>query len=167
VGAAVIWHQLLVGLTAAGFGLLSAVVPLANAEAYVLAARASSWGTESVVGITIGQSAGKLILFLAARRGRQLPIWHRRPRVEGPVKPPGRMRRLSARLLALLGTKRWGLPVVLLAAVVGLPPIYAVAILAGTTSMKAGWFLATVTVGRLARFSLLALGMGEVLLHLR
>lgn len=166
--AVVIWHQLLVGLTAAGYGLLSAVVPLVNAEAYVLAARASGWGTASVVGITVGQAVGKLVLFLAARRGRQLPVyhWRRSPRVEGPVSPPGRFRRLTARLLVLLGTKRWGLPVVLLAAVVSIPPLYAVAILAGTTSMKTGWFLATVTVGRLARFALLVVGMAEVVLYL-
>jgi membrane protein YqaA with SNARE-associated domain len=163
----VFWQEVLVGLTSAGFGVLSAVVPAANAEAYVLAARASGWGAASVVGIALGQTTGKLGLFLAARRGRQWSFWRRRGSADRAPRPPGRLARLSARLLALLGTKRWGLPVVLLAALVGIPPMYAVAILAGTTTMNPVWFVAVVGVGRLARFSLLALGVAEVLLHWR
>jgi membrane protein YqaA with SNARE-associated domain len=65
-----------------------------------------------------------------------------------------------ARLLELVGQKRWGLPIVLLAAVVGLPPLYAVALLAGATTMRVLWFATAVLVGRVTRFVLLALGIG-------
>ena len=65
-----------------------------------------------------------------------------------------------AQLLAWSGQKRWGLPIVLLAAVVGIPPLYAVALLAGATKMSAVWFALVVLVGRVTRFVLLALGVG-------
>ena len=57
-----------------------------------------------------------------------------------------------ATLLDLVGQKRWGLPIVLLAAVVGFPPLYAVALLAGATEMRAIWFGLAVLVGRVTRF---------------
>ena len=76
----------------------------------------------------------------------------------GPAR--ARFRVLVARLLELVGRKRWGLPIVLLAAVVGLPPLYAVALLAGATTMRLGHFASAVLVGRCARFVLLALGVG-------
>jgi membrane protein YqaA with SNARE-associated domain len=47
---------------------------------------------------------------------------------------------------------------VLLAAVVGLPPLYAVALLAGATKMRLGWFALFLLVGRGARFVLVATG---------
>lgn len=159
------WHQLLMVVASTGYGLLSAVLPLANAEAYVLTLQATDgMGRAGVVGVTAGQSVGKLLLFLAARHGRQFRFWHRKPGATSD-KPVTRLGRLSKRSLFLLGTKRWGLPVVLLSAVVGVPPLYAVALLSGTTRMKSGWFLLAVAVGRFARFSVLALGAGVVLSH--
>ena len=47
----------------------------------------------------------------------------------------------------------------LLAAVTGLPPLYAVALLAGATKMRLGWFTVAVLVGRTARFVLVARGV--------
>jgi membrane protein YqaA with SNARE-associated domain len=63
-----------------------------------------------------------------------------------------------AKLLDLVGQERWGLPIVLVAAIVGIPPLYAVALLAGATTMKPLWFGLTVLVGRLCRFLLVASG---------
>ncbi|MFP5282211.1 MAG: hypothetical protein ACLGIF_02025, partial [Actinomycetes bacterium] len=92
----------------------------------------------------------------------------RRSNISG--RPSGRVRRqvrvIIAWLLALVGTKRWGLPIVFLAAVVGLPPVYAVSLLAGATTMATHWFFLTVLVGRILRFVLLAVGIGEALLLL-
>ena len=62
-------------------------------------------------------------------------------------------------LLRLVGTKRWGLPITLLAAVVGIPPLYAVALLAGATTMKLRYFAPVVLVGRITRFLLVAYGV--------
>ncbi len=115
------------------------------------------------VGVGIGQMFGKLLLFLGVRRGREFAIFRRR-RPKTSARPLGptatRLRVLLARLLDLVGQKRWGLPIVLLAAVVGLPPLYAVALLAGATAMRGVWFALLVLVGRVARFVLLALGIG-------
>jgi membrane protein YqaA with SNARE-associated domain len=113
--------------------------------------------------VGIGQMVGKLLLFLGVRRGREFAVFrrrgHNRPaRTIGPTR--ARVRVLLARLLDLVGQKRWGLPIVLLAAVVGVPPLYAVALLAGATRMPVLGFALTVLVGRVTRFVLVATGSG-------
>ena len=45
---------------------------------------------------------------------------------------------------------------------VGLPPLYAVALLAGATTMRLPWFAAVVLLGRSVRFVLVALGVGHL-----
>jgi membrane protein YqaA with SNARE-associated domain len=104
---------------------------------------------------------GKLLLFLGVRRGREFAVFRRR-RHKNSSRPLGptaaRLRALLARLLDLVGQKRWGLPIVLLAAVLGIPPLYAVALLAGATRMPVLGFALTVLVGRVARFVLVATG---------
>lgn len=159
------WPELMALLTSVGFGVLSAIVPVANAEAYVIGSQVSAvaGAVPVAVGVGLGQTVGKLVLFLGVRQGRQLPfVRHRRAAARrqqvGPAR--ARFRAGAARLLELVGRKRWGLPIVLLAAVVGLPPLYAVALLAGATKMRTGWFTLLVLVGRTARFVLLALGVG-------
>lgn len=158
------WPEFLALLTSVGFGVLSAVFPLANAETYVVASQMSAAAgvVPIAVGIGIGQTIGKTVLFLAVRRGRQSRLFHR-PADRAGAQPPGalrqRARRVISRLLVLVGTKRWGLPIVFLAAVVGIPPLYGVALLAGATKMKLGYFVALVLVGRLARFALVAMGV--------
>jgi membrane protein YqaA with SNARE-associated domain len=150
-------------ITSLGFGVLSAVFPFANAEAYVAFSQVSAvaGALPVAVGVGVGQTIGKLVLFQSVRQGRQTTLFHRqhrrlREQRVGPVRAA--FRRLLGQLLALVGTKRWGLPIVLLAAVVGLPPLYAVALLAGATKMRCRWFVLVVLVGRLARFILVALG---------
>jgi membrane protein YqaA with SNARE-associated domain len=146
-----------------GFGVISAIVPVVNAEAYVVTSQvtALAGAIPIAVGVGIGQMVGKLLLFLGVRRGREFAIFRRR-RHDGPVRPVGptraRLRAFSARLLELVGQPRWGLPIVLLAAVVGIPPLYAVALLAGATKMPVLAFALTVLVGRVTRFILVATG---------
>jgi membrane protein YqaA with SNARE-associated domain len=159
------WPELWALLTSVGFGTVSAVVPVVNAEAYVVGSQVSAiaGAVPIAVGVGIGQTFGKLILFLSVRQGKNLPfIRHRRAAARRAAVGPfrARMRAVIARLLELVGQKRWGLPIVLLAAVVGLPPLYAVALLAGATTMRTLWFTLVVLVGRVARFVLLALGVG-------
>ena len=155
--------ELLALLASVGFGIVSAVIPVVNAEAYVIASQVSAAAgpVPVAVGVGIGQTIGKLLLFLGVRRGQDFPfLRHRRAEVRaqdvGPLRT--RFRRGVAILLALVGQKRWGLPIVLLAAVVGLPPLYAVALLAGATRMKVQWFALAVLVGRITRFVLVAMG---------
>jgi membrane protein YqaA with SNARE-associated domain len=159
------WPELVALLTSVGFGAVSAVVPVVNAEAYVFGSQVSAVAgpVPIAVGLGIGQTFGKLLLFLSVRQGKKLPfVRHRQAEARrGPVGPfRAQVRAVLARLLALVGQKRWGLPIVLLAAVVGLPPLYAVALLAGATTMRPLWFVLVVLVGRVTRFVLLALGVG-------
>lgn len=158
------WAELGELVTSFGYGVLSALVPLANAEGYVVVSGVSSIGRTApvVAGIALGQTLGKVLLFLGVRRGKQFPFV-RRERARLRSKPIGparrRFRRAVATLLRLVGEKRWGLPIVLLAAVTGFPPLYAVALLAGATRMRLGWFTAVVLVGRTVRFLLVARGV--------
>jgi membrane protein YqaA with SNARE-associated domain len=158
------WADVVALLTSIGFGVVSAVVPVVNAETYVIASQMSAVAgpVPIAIGVGIGQTIGKLLLFLGVRRGREFDIVRRRretkqPRPAGPVRT--KFRAIVARLLALVGQKRWGLPIVGIAAVIGIPPLYAVALLAGATTMRTILFTLTVLAGRTTRFVLVALGI--------
>ena len=121
------WSELMALLTSVGFGVISALVPVINAEAYVIVSQVSAVAgpVPIAVGVGIGQTIGKLMLFLGVRRGKESRfIRHRREdAADRPVGPArARFRAIVAKLLDLIGQKRWGLPIVLLAAVVGIPP---------------------------------------------
>lgn len=157
-------EEILQLLASAGFGILSAVVPVINAETYVAASQVTAIAgpIPIAVGVGIGQSLGKLLVFLGVRRGRDIAFFKtRREKAahvrHGPVRE--RFRAVMTKLLDLVGSKRWGLPITFLAAVVGLPPLYAVAVIAGATRMRVGWFYLVVLVGRVARFIAVALGV--------
>jgi membrane protein YqaA with SNARE-associated domain len=158
------WAEVAALLTSVGFGTLSAVLPVANAEAYVAASQFShaAGPVAVVVGIAVGQTIGKILLFYGVRRGKEFKgVRHRRAVLRmRPVGPARARFRASVRsLLTLVGRKRWGLPITFVAAVVGLPPLYAVALLAGATRMRLHHFGAVVLVGRLLRFVLVAYGV--------
>ena len=164
------WAELGELATSFGYGVLSALVPLINAESYVVVSRFSSIGhaVPVIAGVALGQTLGKVLLFLGVRRGKQFPLVRReRARLQRKTVGPARrqFRTVVAWLLRLVGEKRWGLPIVLLAAVTGVPPLYAVALLAGATRMRIGWFTAAVLIGRTARFVLVARGVDVVYPH--
>ncbi|MGI3782233.1 MAG: hypothetical protein ACRYG2_15840 [Janthinobacterium lividum] len=159
------WAELGELLTSFGYGVLSALIPLVNAESYVVVSGISSIGRAApvVLGVALGQTLGKVLLFLGVRRGKQFPFIRReRARFRQGTAGPARRKlsRAVASLLRLVGDRRWGLPIVLLAAVTGLPPLYAVALLGGATRMRIGWFAVAVLLGRTARFVLVARGVG-------
>ena len=158
------WSEVAALLTSVGFGTLSAVVPVANAEAYVAANQLvhAAGPLAVVIGVALGQTLGKVLLFYGVRRGKNAPfVRHRRAALRAhPVGPArARFRAAVRALLDLVGQKRWGLPITFVAAVVGLPPLYAVALLAGATRMRLVYFGGVVLVGRLLRFVLVAYGV--------
>lgn len=160
-------HDLLAMITAVGYGILSAVFPLANAETFVLASQMShlAGAVPIAVGVAVGQTLGKVLLFLGVRRGREFPFFrrHREQAADRPVGPIRRRLRAAVRwLLALVGSRRWGLPITFCAALIGIPPIYPVALLAGATTMRLRYFVPIVLVGRLIRFILIALGIASL-----
>lgn len=158
------WGVLFAWLTSVAFGVVSAIVPVVNAEVYVLVSQVSAVAgvVPVAVGVGIGQTIGKCLLFLGVRRGRQFRFV-REHRATARTEPRGRVRQAwhdtLQFLLRLVGTKRWGLPITFLAAVVGVPPLYAVALLAGATTMRLRYFAPIVLVGRTIRFLLVAYGV--------
>ncbi|HET9650399.1 MAG TPA: hypothetical protein VFP34_19500 [Microlunatus sp.] len=158
-----VWAALLAFVTSIGFGVVSAIFPPVNAEAYVIVSQVSAviGAVPIALGVAVGQTIGKLALFYSVRAGRDSRFaQHRRQRAQ--ARPRGRFRlrfdAAMAWLLRLVGTKRWGLPITFLAAVVGIPPLYAVALLAGATRMRASLFALMVLSGRIVRFVLIAEG---------
>lgn len=158
------WPEVVALLTSVGFGIVSAIVPVINAEAYVVASQvtAVAGAVPVAIGVAIGQTAGKVAMFYGVRLGRELPrvAEKRAARRARPVGPRlQRWRAFVDRLLNLVGDPRWGLPITFLAAFVGIPPLYAVALLAGATTINGVAFTLVVLAGRVLRFVLLALGV--------
>ncbi len=135
-------------------GVVSALLPLVNAEAYVLiaAARTSAALTLGVaIALAVGQTVGKLVLFETARRGTGR--LHARLSRHGG----GRVERWRGRVCVLMTRRRTGLPTVLASATVGLPPLALVSLVAGASAQKRCEFGAVCLIGRTARFAALAL----------
>jgi membrane protein YqaA with SNARE-associated domain len=158
-----LWQALL----ATGFGVASAVIPVLSAEAYVLGAGVSGAldPVTAAIGISIGQTVGKIGMFLAVRYrpGYSARRHRREPRGVDLDTRRGRMihgyRLWSKRLLDGLSDPRYGSGVTLLSSFTGLPPLYAVTLLAGASRMNVVGFGLAVFGGRAARFVLLALGI--------
>ena len=158
-----LWQALL----AIGFGVGSALIPIVNAEAYVLGAGVSGAldPVTAGIGVAIGQTIGKVAMFLAVRYrpGYAAGRTHREPKALDLSTRLGRLRQryrdTSKRMLDGLGDPRYGIPVMLLSAFVGLPPLYAVCLIAGASKMRTVTFLTTVLTGRGARFVLIGLGI--------
>lgn len=158
-----LWQALL----AIGFGIGSALIPIVNAEAYVLGAGVSGAldPVTAGIGVAIGQTIGKIAMFLAVRYrpGYAAGRTHREPKALDLSTRLGRLRQwyrdTSKRLLDGLGDPRYGIPVTLLSAFAGLPPLYAVGLIAGASKMRVLTFATTVLAGRGARFVLIGLGI--------
>lgn len=126
---------------------VSAFVPAVNAELLLLGLAAAAppvWILPVVMLTTIGQMAGKLLLYLAAR---------------GVVRLPGGragawLERAAARVE---GHERVGGTVLFASAFTGLPPFYLTAIGAGFTRFHLGQFLLLGSAGRFLRFAAVAL----------
>ena len=119
----------------------SAVVPVVNAEIYLLGVSAAvppALLPAVVLAATLGQMAGKSALYFAGN---------------GFVLLPERWRRLPPGLQERLASSRTGTGVVLISAVTGVPPFYAVTVLAGLLRWSFPRFLAAGTCGRALRFA--------------
>lgn len=160
-------------LIAGGYGLASALVPVVNAEAFaVLAGTRGDHLAFAILGLAIGQTTGKLLLFESARRASgPLARWHARRLGRGRLGRRPRSQRAAARLeRAAARAARWAqpirrwlsrrrsaLPTVLVSAVTGIPPLAAVSLAAGTGDLRRWEFAAPCLLGRCLRFALLAL----------
>jgi membrane protein YqaA with SNARE-associated domain len=125
----------------------SAIMPWVNAEVLTLALPALAGTTPRllllVALVTVGQMAGKCILYESARRGMRVPR--------------GRAGALIEQLRAkLAGSPGKSVTVLGLSSSIGFPPFYLMSIVAGMLKMPFGWFLAAGTVGRFLRFGFFA-----------
>ena len=157
------WRLLIEFLVAVGYGVLSSVVPIFNAEIYIVAGGFTEEVT-TAVGCAVGQTIGKVGNVIALRQGRSSRLV-RKVR-ERPRKPAGRfrtkLRAWSDRMMGLLSERRWGVPIVLLSACVGLPPLYAVTLAVPATKMSVILFGAAVLLGRMVLFLAIAFGVSAL-----
>ena len=172
-------------LAALGVGILSAFLPFTPAEPYVIAAAATTGAPPVALGLAaaVGQTAGKLLIFLAAR-GAIRSAWLRRKldrhpaaapdkpgtplahpdQLDPPLAHPSRLGTLlarpkaaGARLVEVLDRPRQATGVLLFSAVTGLPPLLAASVYLGRTAMRPAAFAATCMLGRAIRFATIAL----------
>jgi membrane protein YqaA with SNARE-associated domain len=159
------------GLTL-GVALGSAIVPLISIEIFVVGLVAEQpqipwWSLGAVV--AIGQVAGKLLYFLAARGSLHLPSFlHRRARrgADGAEAPPRFVRWTAARQRWRTWMRtvrvrchrhpRWMVGTHAVSSVVGLPPFMATSVLAGLAGMSLAVFVTSSLLGRFLRYSVLA-----------
>ena len=160
------WRLLIEFVVAIGYGVLSSVVPIFNAEIYIVASQVGGFTEEvtTAVGCAIGQTIGKVGTVLALRQGRSSRLVRKvreRPRKLAVVFARS-CEPWSDRMMGLLGERRWGVPIVLLSACVGLPPLYAVTLAVPATEMPVVLFGAAVLIGRMALFLAIAFGVSAL-----
>lgn len=131
-----------------GAAVVSALLPWVNGELVMLAALPVAETHGNVVGlvlvVTLGQMVGKSVMYWLSRRARGTLARRFRSGVE-------RWR------IRFENHPRSTLGLVLVSALVGFPPFYAVSIAAGAFRMRFGRFLAVGGIGRLAHFAIVAL----------
>jgi membrane protein YqaA with SNARE-associated domain len=143
------WLQAGLGIYAATYVtcFLSGILPVINAELYLLAVSALVGEPSLVVAVTVlaaaGQMTAKVLLFYAGRGAVKLP-WRRSARSEAQLE------RGRARVAAWQQRKTLILSV---SSVVGLPPFFLVAMLAGAIGIRFAPFLVIGMIGRTIRFA--------------
>jgi membrane protein YqaA with SNARE-associated domain len=166
-------------LATLGVGFVSAFFPGLPAEPYLIAVVASTSTNSAALALAtaIGQSAGKLVMFLAARGTLRTPLVSRwitkqreklSRRVAGNVaESPGRLRRAVAwlRNLAPKDSNTVNVPILLLSAFVGIPPLLLMTLTASASKMRTVVFVATCLTGRSARMLVIAIIPGVLILH--
>lgn len=138
----------------AGVGLLSALVPAVNMEAYLVTAGAlthrAAWPVVAVAAAT-GQMAGKMAYYYAARGGTTLGTRLLR-RHTAPTRP-GRLARWTTTFAdRARGRPVWACLVLLASGALGIPPLLAMSIVSGSARVHALLFLASAWTGRVLRF---------------
>jgi membrane protein YqaA with SNARE-associated domain len=134
---------LAVWLTTLGVAVASAVIPVINIELYLIGAAAlapPAMAVPLVLAATIGQMAGKVVMYFAGT---------------GAVKLPGK--RLQTALEGMNNTlrnrPRSGGALVFASAASGFPPFFIVTVAAGAARMNLAVFVVLGFLGRLIRFA--------------
>ncbi|EID52662.1 hypothetical protein [Saccharomonospora xinjiangensis] len=151
-----------------GVAFGTSVLPVMSVELFVIGLVTSEpWLPWIGVGAAaaLGQVAGKLLYYLAARGSIELPsALHRTRKLRPPSPARERWRRRTKRLRGLLEAVRerchrhphWMITTYGISSVAGIPPYMATAVLAGMVRMRLPVFVVVGFLGRLVRFSALA-----------
>jgi len=145
-----------------GFGVLSAVIPVFNMEAYIVLAyaKASHHSAMSALVMAIigsfGQNVGKLAWYYASRGA--LDIEWLRKRLDDPKRKASYERWRSQ----VEGRPVFSGVLTFVSAAVGFPPFFAMAAVAGTLRMNAAVFFVAGFLGRILFFWAILLGVGVV-----
>jgi membrane protein YqaA with SNARE-associated domain len=152
-----------------GVAFGSALLPLISVEVFVLGLVASQPSVPWLAiggAVAVGQIAGKLIYFLAARGSITLPqkLHDRLHRVREPSARRERWQLRTKALRAKLDGLRerchrhphWMLGTYGVSSIIGMPPFMATSVLAGLAKMSLSMFIGAGLVGRWIRFSVLA-----------
>ncbi|HEV3050942.1 MAG TPA: hypothetical protein VGX50_11555 [Longimicrobium sp.] len=134
---------LAVWLTTLGVAVASAIIPVINIELYLIGAAAlapKGMAVPLVVAATIGQMAGKVVMYYAGT---------------GTVKLRGKRIRaaLDGMNTVLSNRPRSGGALVFTSAAAGVPPFFVLAVAAGAARMNLASFIIFGTLGRLVRFA--------------
>jgi membrane protein YqaA with SNARE-associated domain len=152
-----------------GIAFGSAVIPVFSIEVFVIGLMASNPGIPWLAvgaAVAVGQVAGKLLYYLAARGSIRLPRFLQ-DRLQRERRSTSRREFLRAKTKWLqvklsvlrercLRNPLWMNGTYGISALVGLPPFMATTVLAGLVRMRLSTFLVTGLLGRLVRFSVLA-----------
>lgn len=152
-----------------GVAFGSAIVPVLSIEVFVIGLATSEeripWLVIGAV-VAVGQVAGKLLYYLAARGSIRLPsVLHNRlhrPRAASPRRERWRQRTKRVRMWLEALRERchrhphWMTCTYGVSSVIGLPPFMATTVLAGLVRMRMSMFVVAGLLGRFVRFSVLA-----------
>ncbi|OXM71967.1 MULTISPECIES: hypothetical protein [Amycolatopsis] len=152
-----------------GVAFGSAIVPVISVEVFVLGLVASEPGLHWLLigaAVSIGQIAGKLFYYLAARGSIRLPrfLHDRLHRVRPPSRRRDRWHRRTKWLRGKVEALRerchrhphWMTGTYGVSSLIGLPPFMATTVLAGLADMRMSTFLTAGLAGRFIRYSALA-----------
>jgi membrane protein YqaA with SNARE-associated domain len=127
--------------------ILGSLVPFVNTEIYLLSAVALSpkpFVLPLVIAATAGQTVGKIAMYYVGLGVLKLPA--------------GRVQRgLEATQARMEARPTWGKVLFFSSALVGVPPLYVMAIAAGAVRMNIVFFMVACTVGRFLHFAAVAM----------
>ncbi len=142
-----------------GFGVISAVIPIFNMEAYITVVYSQTAGGSALLTAFIGsfgQNLGKLVWYYASLGAIDMPWLQRR------LSTPKRMQSFERWRNYVQGRPIVAGGLVFVSAAVGFPPFFAMAMVAGTLRMNVVVFFVAGLVGRTLFFWAWLLGVGMV-----
>jgi membrane protein YqaA with SNARE-associated domain len=142
-----------------GFGVVSAVIPIFNMEAYITVVYARSHGHGALqlafVG-SLGQNIGKLVWYYVSRGALDLPWLRKR------LDTPRRQEQFDRWRRQVEGRPFLSGALTFVSAAAGFPPFFAMAMVAGTLRMNVVVFFVAGLLGRTIFFWAWLLGVGLV-----